>query len=316
MIADSHMAPTVTASPSAKAFAPNAVGGDAHAASIGEVAHGSPADEADKRSANQAQPAPQTGGRGRVAGKVALVTGAASGLGEAIARLLAREGAAVVVADIDDRRGDAVATSIVADGGQATYLPLDVTQEMSWENAMREVLRRHRSLHILVNNAGIAPAGSMTMSFELWRKVMSINLDGTFLGTKHAIQTMRSIGATGSIINISSVMAMVGQPTTAAYSASKGGVRSLTKAAAVYCAAERLPIRVNSIHPGTCTTPLVENFYASQPEALAQQIARHPFGHLGEPDDIAFGVLYLASDEAKFLLGTELVIDGGLLASD
>jgi NAD(P)-dependent dehydrogenase (short-subunit alcohol dehydrogenase family) len=112
-------------------------------------------------------------------------------------------------------------------------------------------------------------------------------------------------------------MAMVGQPTTAAYSASKGGVRSLTKAAAIYCAAEKLPIRVNSIHPGTCRTPLVDSYYAAQPDQeLRQQIARHPIGHLGQPDDIAYGVLYLASDESRFVLGTELVIDGGLLASD
>lgn len=254
--------------------------------------------------------------QGRVAGKVAIVTGAASGLGEAIARLLAREGAKVVIADIDDMRGDATAAAILQSGGEATYLRLDVTQETAWQTTMQAAQRLYGPLNILVNNAGIAPAGSMTMSFELWRKVMSINLDGTFLGTKHAIQAMRSSGARGSIVNISSVMAMVGQPTTAAYSASKGGVRSLTKAAAVYCAAEKLPIRVNSVHPGTCLTPLVENYYAMQPSALQQQIARHPIGHLGEPDDIAQGVLYLASDESKFVLGSELVIDGGLLASD
>ena len=255
--------------------------------------------------------------RGRVAGKVALVTGAASGLGEAIAILLASEGASVVIADIDAAQGGAVAAKIRAAGGDAMFLPLDVSQEAAWQSAMDTVLAHHPQLHILVNNAGIAPPGSMTMSFELWRKVLSINLDGTFLGLKYAIQAMRHTGSEGSIINISSVMAMVGQPTTAAYSASKGGVRSLTKAAAIYCAAEKLPIRVNSVHPGTCQTPLVNSHYAAQPdEVLKAQIARHPIGHLGQPDDIAYGVLYLASDESRFVLGAELVIDGGLLASD
>jgi 3(or 17)beta-hydroxysteroid dehydrogenase len=253
---------------------------------------------------------------GRVDKKIALVTGAASGLGEAIAKLLAREGARVAIADVDER-GKNVAAAIRDAGGDAIFIPLDVTDETAWSEAMTAVVGHYRQLNILVNNAGIAPPGSMEMSFELWRKVISINLDGTFLGTKHGIKAMRDTGARGSIVNISSVMAMVGQPTTAAYSASKGGVRSLTKAAAIYCAAEKLPIRVNSIHPGTCSTPLVNSYYAAQPpEVLQQQIARHPIGHFGEPDDIAYGVLYLASDEAKFVLGSELVIDGGLLASD
>jgi NAD(P)-dependent dehydrogenase (short-subunit alcohol dehydrogenase family) len=231
--------------------------------------------------------------------------------------LLAAEGASVVIADIDSIRGEAVAAAIRATSGDAMYVSLDVSNEDAWQHAMDTVLAHHEQLHILVNNAGIAPPGSMTMSFELWRKVLSINLDGTFLGIKYAIQAMRRTGTEGSIVNISSVMAMVGQPTTAAYSASKGGVRSLTKAAAIYCAAEKLPIRVNSIHPGTCRTPLVDSYYAAQPDQeLRQQIARHPIGHLGQPDDIAYGVLYLASDESRFVLGTELVIDGGLLASD
>lgn len=255
--------------------------------------------------------------QGRVNGKVALVTGGASGLGEAIAILLAAEGASVVIADIDAVQGDVVAARIRTAGGEAMYLPLDVTRENEWQSTMEAVLARYAQLHILVNNAGIAPPGSMTMSFELWRKVLGINLDGTFLGTKYAIQAMRDTGSEGSIVNISSIMAMVGQPTTAAYSASKGGVRSLTKAAAIYCAAEKLPIRVNSVHPGTCRTPLVNSHYAAQPDdALREQIARHPIGHLGQPDDIAYGVLYLASNESRFVLGAELVIDGGLLASD
>ena len=269
---------------------------------------------------NTAEPANHPSDRrrkGRVAGKVALVTGAASGIGAAIATLLAAEGARVVVADIEPVQGEAVVADIRSGGGEALFVELDVTQESAWQRAMNTVRKHYAQLHVLVNNAGIAPPGSMTMSFDLWRKVLSVNLDGTFLGTKYAIQAMRETLAEGSIINISSVMAMVGQPTTAAYSASKGGVRSLTKAAAVYCAAEKLPIRVNSIHPGTCLTPLVAGHYAAQPgQALKDQIARHPIGHLGQPSDIAYGALYLASDESRFVLGSELVIDGGLLASD
>jgi len=254
---------------------------------------------------------------GRVSDKVALVTGAASGLGEAIARLLAREGARVIIADIAQAQGEQVVDAIRAQGGEAVYQSLDVASAADWETAMALAVARYGRLNVLVNNAGIAPSGSMEMSFELWRKVMGINLDGVFLGTRAAIRTMQATGACGSIINISSIMAMVGQPTTAAYSASKGGVRSLTKAAAMHCAAEKLPIRVNSVHPGTCLTPLVQAYYDSQPpELLRAQIGRHPIGHLGEPDDIAYGVLYLASDESKFVLGSELVIDGGLLASD
>lgn len=254
---------------------------------------------------------------GRVEGKVAIVTGGANGFGESIARLLAREGAQVVIGDIAENDAKRVIDDICSAGGQAIYLPLDVSQEKDWIKLMGDVKERYGRLNILVNNAGIAPSGSIEMEFELWRKVMSINLDGTFLGMKYAIATMQATNSVGSIVNISSVMAMVAQPTTAAYSASKGGIRSLTKAAAIYCADAGLPIRVNSIHPGTCTTPLVKKYYDSRPpEELKAQIDRHPIGRLGEPEDIAYGVLYLASDESKFMLGSELVIDGGLLASD
>ncbi|MFN8624741.1 MAG: glucose 1-dehydrogenase [Candidatus Binatia bacterium] len=253
----------------------------------------------------------------RVKGKVAMVTGAASGLGEAIVTLLAREGAQVAVADIAEDQGHQVVDAIRRAGGDAMYVHVDVAQEAEWQRAIDTVISRYGKLTVLVNNAGIAPSGSIDMSFELWRKVLSVNLDGTFLGTKHAIRAMKVSGEPGSIINMSSICAMVGQPTTAAYCASKGGVTSLTKAAAMYCAHERLPIRVNSVHPGTCLTPLVKTYYDSQPpEVLQAQIARHPIGHLGEPADIAYGVLYLASDESKFVVGSELVIDGGLLASD
>ncbi|HQY70620.1 MAG TPA: glucose 1-dehydrogenase [Pseudomonadales bacterium] len=251
---------------------------------------------------------------GRVANKVAMVTGGASGLGEATSLLLAREGARVAVADVAQEAGEHLAERIRAEVGDAMFVPLDVSSESAWDAAMAQVQQRCGKLNILVNNAGIAPEGDMEMSFELWRKVMSVNLDGTFLGTRAGIRAMRSSGEPGSIINISSTMAMTAFPTTAAYSASKGGVRSLTKAAAMYCGAHRLPIRVNSIHPGMCVTPLVAGYYENNPEALQAQIDMHPIGHLGTAEDIAEGVLYLASEASRFVLGSELVIDGGFLA--
>lgn len=250
---------------------------------------------------------------GRVEGKVAFVTGGASGLGEAMVRLLAAEGAAVMIADIADQRGAALVAEITAQGGKAAFVHLDVTNEAAWDQCMETTLQTFGKLHVLVNNAGIAPPGDMEMSFELWRTTLSVNLDGTFLGTRAAIRTITRSGVPGSIINISSTQGMTAEPTTAAYSASKAGVRNLTKAAAVHCATHKLPIRVNSIHPGMCLTPLVKSYLEANPEQLAPQIAAHPIGHLGEPEDIAYGVLYLASDESKFMLGSELVIDGGYL---
>lgn len=251
---------------------------------------------------------------GRVAGKVALVTGAASGLGEAIARLLAEEGASVLICDIDRENGVRVASEITALGYTAAFHALDVSSEDEWDTAMECVTSRFGGLDILVNNAGIGPYGDMEMSFALWRKVMSINLDGVFLGTRAAIRTMSAGGRKGSIINMSSTMGYVADFATAAYSASKGGVRLLTKAAAVHCGHKKLPIRVNSVHPGMCVTPMVAAYLEQDPAVRAEQTARHPIGYLGEPRDVAYGVLYLASDESNFSTGTELQIDGGYLA--
>lgn len=250
----------------------------------------------------------------RLAGKVALVTGGASGLGASAVTLMAREGARVVIADIEEIAGEKLAQALRDEGLEALFLPLDVCDETGWDRVTEQVVDHFGSLHVLVNNAGIAPEGGMEMSFSLWRKVMSINLDGTFLGTRAAIRSMRKTGAAGSIINISSTMAMVGEATTAAYSASKGGVRSLTKAAAMYCAAEKLPVRVNSVHPGMCVTPLVEQFFAAHPEQRAIHAAKYPIGQLGTPEDIAWAIVYLASDESRFMLGAEMVVDGGYLA--
>lgn len=252
--------------------------------------------------------------KGRVAGKVALVTGAASGLGEAIARLLAEEGARVMVCDIDVEGGRRVAAAIEAAKGRALFHALDVSSESAWDDAMAVVAEQFGGLDICVNNAGIGPYGDMDMDFALWRKVMAINLDGVFLGTRAAIRLMAAGGRKGSVVNISSTMAYVADYATAAYGASKGGVRSLTKAAALHCAAKKLPVRVNSVHPGMCLTPMVETALKRDPAFRDEQIARHPIGHLGDPRDVAYGVLYLASDEASFSTGTELVIDGGYLA--
>lgn len=252
--------------------------------------------------------------KGRVAGKVALVTGASSGLGEAIARLLAEEGARVMVCDVNVEGGRRVAAAIDAAGGRALFHAIDVSSESAWDDAMAAVAEQFGGLDICVNNAGIGPYGDMDMDFVLWRKVMAINLDGVFLGTRAAIRLMAAGGRKGSVVNISSTMAYVADYATAAYSASKGGVRSLTKAAALHCAAKKLPIRVNSVHPGMCLTPMVETALERDPAFRDEQISRHPIGHLGDPRDVAYGVLYLASDEASFSTGTELVIDGGYLA--
>jgi len=250
---------------------------------------------------------------GRVEGKTAFVTGGASGLGEAMVRLLVKEGARVVVADVDVARGQALAAEIAWPEERALFVELDVSDEDGWDRAMAATIAWAGKLNILVNNAGVAIGGDMEMSLAAWRKTMAINLDGTFLGTRAAIRTISLCGEPGSIINVSSTMGMTAEPTTAAYSTSKGGVRNLTKAAAVHCATHKLPIRANSIHPGMCVTPMVRDYLEQHPEALESQIASHPIGHLGEPNDIAYGVLYLASDESKFMLGSELVIDGGYL---
>jgi 3(or 17)beta-hydroxysteroid dehydrogenase len=255
---------------------------------------------------------------GRVAGKIAIVTGAASGIGFATAELLAGEGGIVVLTDQDAALGSAAAQKIQAEGGRARFLRHDVSSESAWEAVVADTLQEHGQLDVLVNNAGIAfPNGSVEdQSLEQWRRVMTVNADGVFLGTKHAMIAMRRSGA-GSIVNVSSIMGIVGSPGTAAYTASKGAVRTFTKSAALHGAKIGRGIRVNSVHPGYVMTPLLEEnlrrrgSVAAETEAVQ---ARTPLGHLGEPRDIAYGILYLASDEARFVTGSELVIDGGYLA--
>jgi NAD(P)-dependent dehydrogenase (short-subunit alcohol dehydrogenase family) len=253
---------------------------------------------------------------GRVEGKVCMVTGGSLGLGAASARMLAREGARVVITDVKEAEGRALADEINNAGGVCIFVRHDVTQESDWVQAIDLTLQRFGRLDVLVNNAGVALAGGVEdTTLEQWRWLMSINLDGVFLGAKHGVEAMKTLG--GSIINLSSIEGLIGDPNLAAYNASKGGVRLLTKSVALDCAKRGYGIRVNSIHPGYILTPMVEGYVHGQEDAEAAEealAALHPLGHIGEPDDIAYGVVYLASDESKFVTGSELVIDGGYTA--
>lgn len=258
----------------------------------------------------------------RVEGKVAIVTGAAMGIGAATAHMLAREGATVVLTDIKDTEGEETARTIRDAGGEAIYLHHDVSDETAWTEVVAQTMDRYGRLNVLVNNAGVGVGGRPEEeTLEHWRWVMSINLDGVFLGTKHALLAMkRSDPVNGSIINLSSIEGLVGDPNLGTYNASKGGVRLYTKSVALYCGREGLNIRVNSVHPGYVWTPMVEGYLRGQggEENVAKGRkaleAMHPIGRLGRPDDIAFGILYLASDESSFMTGAELVLDGGYTA--
>ena len=256
----------------------------------------------------------------RVADKVAIVTGAASGIGKACALRLAAEGARVVVTDIQDAAGTETVAEINAAGGQASYLSHDVTLEHAWVDVVNTTVAEFGGLHVLVNNAGVGIGGSiLDMSLEDWQRQQAINLDGVFLGVKHCIPAMRDSGG-GSIINISSVAGMKGAPNLAAYNATKGGVRLFTKGVALECAHNRWGIRVNSVHPGVIDTPIwtkvnPEYFEDGQNAVDLDEMAEAvPNGLVGMPADIANGVLFLASDESSYMTGTELVIDGGMCA--
>ncbi len=255
-------------------------------------------------------------GRGRVSGKAAWVTGAGLGLGRASALLLAAEGARVVVTDIDRSSGEETLRLIADKGGEALFCPLDVTDPDQWAHASRFAETSFGRLDVMVNNAGIAIAANIeTTSLADWRRTMVVNAEGVFLGCQHAIALMRKSHG-GSIINISSIDAMIGEAEAAAYCASKGAVRALSKAVAVHCAEQNYGIRCNSIHPGYVLTPQTEKFLsdAGLPEQeKAKAVKRHPIGFLGEPRDVAYMVLYLASDESRFVTGSEMVVDGGYL---
>jgi NAD(P)-dependent dehydrogenase (short-subunit alcohol dehydrogenase family) len=249
----------------------------------------------------------------RLAGKVALISGGARGMGAVEAELFAREGARVVVGDVLDAEGGKVAETIKKAGGDAVFVRLDVTREADWQGAVAAAVRGFGKLDVLVNNAGIGGTGGLLADTTLddWNRTMSVNSTGVFLGTRAAIPAMRAAGG-GSIINISSQLGLVGVETTSAqYQASKGAVRLLTKATAIQYAKDR--IRCNSVHPGPIVTPMTEAG-RGDPARYKLMVSRIPLGRYGEPGEVAYGVLYLASDESSFVTGSELVIDGGWTA--
>jgi NAD(P)-dependent dehydrogenase (short-subunit alcohol dehydrogenase family) len=248
----------------------------------------------------------------RLKSKVALVSGGARGIGESVGQLVAREGAKVVIGDILEAEGRAVEAAIRAAGGDALFVRLDVTDEADWERAVSRTVERFGRLDVLVNNAGVGAQGRIEdTTVKDWDHVMDINAKGVFLGTRAVIPAMRRAGG-GSIVNISSQLGLVGTDNSSPqYQASKGAVRLLTKATAIQYAREG--IRANSVHPGPIVTAMTERRRA-EPETYRKMLSRIPLGRFGESDEVAYGVLYLASDEAAFVTGSELVIDGGWTA--
>lgn len=248
----------------------------------------------------------------RLENKVALISGGARGIGAAVAKIFAQEGAKLVISDILEDEGRKTAEEITAAGGECVFVRLDVTSETDWEQAAAEVTSRFGRLDILVNNAGITARGNVEeTSVADWTRTMDINVKGAFLGSKQAIPIMRA-GGGGSIINISSGAGIAPQPgTSGAYAASKGAVRIFSKSTAIQYAAEN--IRCNSVHPGPIETDMLR---ATRPDENNLEImkGRVPLGRFGRAEEIAYGVLYLASDESSFVTGSELVIDGGRTA--
>ncbi len=254
---------------------------------------------------------------GRVDNKCALITGAGSGLGRAFAILLAQEGAKVAVSDIDEKGVNETSEMINAEiPGAAIAYGLDVTDEDGWQEVLEEANSAMGGLHILINNAGIPGRGDVEkIDFDTWKRVHSVDLDGVFLGCKYAIPHMEKSGG-GSIVNISSVAGLIAGHNLAAYNSAKAAVRHFSKSVALHCAKQGYDIRCNSVLPAFIRTPILQahfdRFGAEEAEAkLARQV---PLGRIGEKDDVAYAVLYLASDESRFLTGTELVIDGGISA--
>ncbi|HCL25864.1 MAG: glucose 1-dehydrogenase [SAR202 cluster bacterium] len=247
----------------------------------------------------------------RLENKVALISGGARGMGAVEAKLFAQEGAKVVIGDMLAEEGRKVEAEINEAGGECVFVPLDVADEKAWESAVNEAVSRYGKLDILVNNAGIYRASNVEdTTTDEWEQIMDVNAKGVFLGLRSVIPAMRNAGG-GSIINISSVAGLVGNRRTTAYNASKGAVRLLTKSTAIQYASEG--IRCNSVHPGTIETPMTEGFLADE-EQRTDRMNRTPLGRLGRPEDVAYGALYLASDESSFVTGSELVIDGGRTA--
>ena len=248
----------------------------------------------------------------RLENKVAFISGGARGMGASEARIFAQEGAMVVIGDVLDDDGRQTEAAINEIGGECLFVHLDVTSEDSWADAIAATIARFGKLDVLVNNAGIVARGTLdTATVEEWDRVMDVNAKGVFLGTKAAIPEMRNAGG-GSIVNISSMSGIVGQTNIQpVYNASKGAVRIFTKSAAVQYAKEG--IRVNSVHPGSIDTPMAGD-RLTDPELQREAEARNPMGRTARPEEVAYGVLFLASDESSFMTGSELVIDGGATA--
>lgn len=247
----------------------------------------------------------------RLAGKIALITGAGMGMGETEALLFAKEGAHVIVTDVNETAGLETVDKILKSGGKAEFLVLNVADEGRWKEVMESVLMRHGKLDILINNAGILLFKTLEETTEEeWNRIFDVNAKGVFLGCKHAVPPMKKAGG-GSIINISSIYGIIGAPSAAAYEASKGAVREVTKAAAVDLA--KYKIRVNSVHPGLIETPMTKDIIsdtATTKQILATTILERP----GRPEEVAYPVLMLASDEGSYMTGAEIVVDGGYIA--
>lgn len=249
----------------------------------------------------------------RFDGKVAFVTGAASGIGKATARQFAKEGAKVLVADVNRADGEAVAAEI---GDDAAFVELDVASEASWEQAFEAAVAAFGGVNVLVNAAGISPGDTIeNASFEHWRKIHAVCLDGVFLGCKHGVPVIDRSGG-GAIVNISSVAGMIGVPGLSSYSSAKAGVRNLSKSVAMHCTKQGYDIRCNSIHPGSVETPILAQVHhgvVDERHVRGREKAI-PMRRIGQPEEIAKPILFLASDDASFITGAELVVDGGFTA--
>lgn len=244
---------------------------------------------------------------GRLDKKVAVITGGVKGFGLAMAKLFVKEGAKVTITDVDDQHADEALNEIGRTN--AIFIKQDVSQEAGWEPVFKTAVEKFGKVNILINNAGILSFNDAeNIDLATWHKVLSVDLDGVMLGTKYGIKYMKENG--GSIVNISSIAGLIGISNLYAYNAAKGGVRMLTKSAALYCAEKHYAIRVNSVHPGYAHTPMVDAY----PEMRQHLESLHPMGRLGTADEIANAALYLASDESSFSTGSELVVDGGYTA--
>jgi len=253
----------------------------------------------------------------RLRDKIAIVTGAAAGIGLATARRFAQEGARTMLTDINLDAVAAAAKTLLAEGHEVAFLHHDVASPGDWDRVIEATCSRWQCLDVLVNNAGITRAASIEdTSWEIWRQVLAINLDGVYLGTRAAVERMKGNGARGgSIVNLASIYGMVGEPVSAAYNAAKGGVRIFSKSVAVHCARQGYPVRVNCVCPGFIETQMVHTLPPDVANMFRQKVQTStPMGRLGQPEEVASAVLFLASDEASFVTGMDLVVDGGVTA--